>query len=151
MGVSDVLNLETKEPDRLAPLPDKEKEKKGNPYYEFVNDITWDKTFVFNSVNEKIYSNFMINRILSMFHDTLFYAFFLNRYPHLSKRDHFKFLFYSIPKKKRYIKYIKSVNIDDLKYITKYYNVTDQKGMEYLRLLSKDQITKIKEMIKPIL
>lgn len=125
-------------------------EKKVN-IFDFLKDLSWNKKYLLDNLNTKEYSPYLINQFLSYANDTAFIGERLNRMPRLSKKLHFLFCFFSLSKKRRFFSYPKKRKVDDLKYIMKYYNITEKHAMEYLELLNEEQIKTIKESVKEII
>lgn len=74
--------------------------------FSFVFDISFEKKNIFEG-NEAIYDMFMINRTFSLFEDTIYFANLMVMSYGLTKKMHHDFLFYSIPKRKRFAKWDK--------------------------------------------
>jgi hypothetical protein len=117
--------------------------------WSFINDINFDKKNIINDENKKSYSSFMINKIFSMSRETIFYANEVNKY-NLSPEINYMFYRTALPKKKRFIKYLKQNNIKDLPNIMKYYNVSQKQAIEYMDILSNKQIKKISDKYKKL-
>ena len=83
--------------------------------FDFLNAINFTKEDMFQDPqSNKDYNAFLVNRGLSYFHDTIFYANEMNRNSHLSKEQQFSFLIYSVSKKKRFSKWAKEPLLEDL-------------------------------------
>jgi hypothetical protein len=63
---------------------------------------------------------------------------------------HYDFMISTMPKKKVFIPYKKKEveKIKDLKLIQKWFNINEEEAKEYLKILSKEQIKKLKEVFK---
>ena len=65
----------------------------------------------------------------------------MNVSTNLSKYDQYLFYYYSVSKKRRFIKYIKDTrNLKDIKTIQTVYNYSTQKSIDVGNLITKDQI-----------
>jgi hypothetical protein len=117
-----------------------------NPF-DFINAINDTKKNLFEDPQaEKEYIPFIVNKALSNFHDTLFYANEMNSRTHLSKKMQFDFLRYSIVSKKRFSKWNKKKTItEDITAICDYYKYSKAKAFEVLSILTKEQIEFIKQ------
>ena len=93
------------------------------------------------------YVPFLTNRQLSYFVDTLLYSNEMNRYHHLDHRLQFDYLINSIRPKKRYSRWAKSDESEDLKMLSEYYGYSIPKARQALSLLSQDQVDWIREKI----
>ena len=96
--------------------------------------------------DEKSYPAFVVNRALSYHRDTVFAANEMNRYPNLEKKLQYDFLLNIIRSNKRpYTKWFKKVEVADLDIVKEYYGYSDAKAVEALSILSKVQISTMKE------
>ena len=94
-----------------------------------------------DSMWEKKYPPYVINRCLSMFWDTLMPANEMNGLHFLDKKMQFHFLINSIRKKKRFGgKWLSQAKLKDLEYVKEYYGYSNEKAREALTILSKEQI-----------
>ena len=105
-------------------------------------DLTEDLTF------DKDYAPFIINRALAQNQDTIMYADAMNRMPWLSKEQQYKFYLFGVPKKKRYGKWAKKQvdsSQEDIDNIMEVYQVSLEKALEYLEVLSKEQLDALRK------
>ena len=119
-----------------------------NPF-DYVNSITMTKkNMMRNSENdnlaEKDYNPWIVNKALSYFQDTVLIANEVNMYHALEKRAQYEYLINMVRPNKRWAKWVKDETNEELDLVCKYYNVNPIIGREYLSLLNKDQLTKIK-------
>ena len=115
-----------------------------NPF-TFVNAINYDKTDVFEDPQaESAYVPFVINRSLSYFADTIFFANEVNRYNQIAKRWQFDFLRHGIPKKKRFSKWAKKDDVANLDLVCEFYKYSKEKGIQALSILTQQQIDAIR-------
>ena len=87
--------------------------------FDYVNSINFTKkNLMKNTANdelaEKDYVPFLTNKSLSYFTDTLLYANEMNRYHFLDKRLQYEFYLNSIRKKKRFAKWAKAEDNNDV-------------------------------------
>lgn len=114
--------------------------------FDFLKAISDTKEELFELEDfDRKYPPFMINRFLSVSQDTLFFANIISQFPDLPKKLQYAFYHYGIDKKKRYFQYAGKGkdNTKHLKDIVRYYCCSKEQGMEYLELLSKEQIQNI--------
>jgi hypothetical protein len=90
-------------------------------------------------------SAFLVNRSLSYFTDTLFYANEMNRFSHLSGEQQFCFLLNTVRKGKRFSKWAKAEVNDDVNLISSFYQVNQRRAREILNILTDEQLATIKE------
>ena len=114
-------------------------------YLKAINETK--KDIMVDDIAEKEYNPFIINRGLSFFKDTILYANEMNRYHHLDHRVQFDFFINIIRKKKRWSKWVKPSDIDNLELIKEYYGYSNEKAKSVLSLLSNEQIEQLKQRI----
>jgi hypothetical protein len=118
-----------------------------NPF-EYLNAInTSKKDLMVDDVAEKAYTPFMVNRGLSYFPDTILFANEMNLNHHIDNRLQFDFLINIIKKKRRFSKWAKPMNIENLELIKEYYGYSNEKAKSVLSLLNNDQINELKTRI----
>jgi hypothetical protein len=115
-----------------------------NPFI-FVRAINTSKKDVME--DEKDYNAFMVNRSLSYFPDTVIYANEMNQHAHLDNRLQFDFLINIIRKRKRFSKWNKASESNDIRAVKEYYGYSNEKARDVLPLLSKNELKFIKEKI----
>jgi len=117
--------------------------------FDYVNSINFTKkNLMKNTANdelaEKDYVPFLTNKSLSYFTDTLLYANEMNRYHFLDKKLQYEFYLNSIRKKKRFAKWAKADNNDEVMMVQEYFKFSPQKAKAALKVLSTQQ----KDIIK---
>lgn len=114
--------------------------------FDFINSITFDKTDLFQDPQaDKDYVPFIINRGLSYFPDTVFYANEVNQHNTIPKRWQFDFLTHSIPKRKRFSKWTKKESSTELiAAVASYYKYSTRRAAEVIPLLTEQQLEEIK-------
>jgi hypothetical protein len=117
-----------------------------NPF-DYANAILQNKKqMIVDEITEKDYSPFMVNRGLSYHKDCIMYANEMNTRHFVDKKLQFDFLLNTVRSQKRpFAKWVKSEKSEDLACIKQVYGFSDSKAIEALRLLSKEQIQKLKE------
>lgn len=117
-----------------------------NPF-DVINDITFKKEGIISEENEADYSPFMVNRGLSYFPDTIFFANMMNEYPNLDYKLQFDFLLNIISKRKRFAKWSKADKIENVELLSQYYNVSFRKAEDMLAILDDEQVEIIKSKL----
>ena len=119
---------------------------KSNPW-EFVNSITHTKINMMadDPSCEKSYLPFIVNTGLSYFPDTIEYANQMNMNGHLDNKLQYSYLINIIRPKKRFSKWAKKVDDENLEAVMKYFGYNRNKAKEAIRILSPEQIEDIKE------
>ena len=121
--------------------------EKMNPF-EYVTAINMTKKDVMvDDIAEKEYNGFLINRSLSYFNDTVLYANEMNKYHHLDSRLQFDFFINIIKKKKRFSKWIKPTEIENLELIKTYYGYSNEKAKSVLSLFNNEQLEELRHRI----
>lgn len=123
-----------------------------NPF-DYVNAINYTKKdLMHNTANDELaedgYQPFLVNRALSYFPDTIMFANEMNCSSHLDKALQFDFLINSIRPKKRFSKWHKKVDSDDLSAIQQYYGCNYTKAEQALRVLTVEQLRCIKNKLQ---
>jgi len=117
-----------------------------NPF-DFVNSVNYTKVDIMNDDVEKSYLPFIINRQLSYFPDTVAVANEMNRYHQLDNKLQFHFLLNIVRKRKRFSKWAKPIEENDLEVVKEYYGYNNEKAHSVLSLLTPDQIATIKKKV----
>ena len=117
-----------------------------NPF-DYVNQILYGKkNLIVDSITEKDYTPFLVNRSLSYHYDCVLFANEMNQRPFLDKKCQNDFLINTVRSRKRpFAKWVKPEKSEDLECIKKSFNYSDTKAKDALRLLSDEQIQKLKE------
>jgi hypothetical protein len=117
-----------------------------NPF-DYVNEILQGKKqLIIDDASEKSYVPFLTNRSLSYHLDCIMYANEMNRRHIVDSKMQNDFLLNTVRSKKRpFAKWAKVVQNDDLECIQKMYGLSKIKAREAIRLLSDEQIQKLKE------
>lgn len=116
--------------------------------FDFVNAIHYTKeNLIVDEWSEKQYNPFVVNKSLSFGADTVIPANEMNSRPHIEKRLQFDFLINTIRPRKRFNKWLKADNIEDLEVVKRYYNYNTEKAQQALRILSPEQLNIIKERL----
>jgi hypothetical protein len=122
-----------------------------NPF-DFINAINQNKDIIRESENpeqlEKEYSAFMVNRGLSYYPDTLYYANEMNRLAHLDALLQFDYLINSIRPRKRFSKWAKREKDGDLEAVQEYFGYGYKKAQQALTVLSTQQLKELKQKLE---
>lgn len=121
-----------------------------NPF-DFVNSINSSKKEdLLNSseVSETDYVPFVVNKSFSYFPETLLYANELNKYPFLDNKLQYHYLLNSIRPGKRYTKWVKRDNVEDIDAVKEYFKYNTEKALQALSILTIDNMNYIKEKLQ---
>ena len=114
-------------------------------YLKAINDTKQD--IMVDDISEKQYNAFMVNRGLSYFYDTVLLANEMNTRHHLDNRLQFDFFINTIRKKKRFSKWLKAEEVDNIKVVKEYYGYSNEKARQALTLLNNEQIEQLKAKV----
>lgn len=124
--------------------------KKLTPF-DFLNSINYTKEDLMSSnlvEDEKQYNSFMVNRGLSYFPDTVALANEMNRYHHLDNKLQYDFLQSIVRKRKRFSKWNKQEQENDVETIMIRYGYNRIKAESVLDLFSRDQLNSIENSLR---
>lgn len=113
---------------------------------DWLNSINFNKNDLLKEDKNAIksYPPFIVNKCLSSHIDSILFANEMNKNSHLSKDMQYKFYLNSLVKKRRYAPWLKKSKVEYLEYVKKYYNYSNEKAFEVLKILNKEQLTIIK-------
>ena len=114
-------------------------------YLKAINETK--ENVMLTSQDEKKYAAFIVNRGLSFFMDTIFQVNEMNGKHYLDSRLQFSYLLNSIRKKKRYSKWLKPEQLDNLDIVKEYYEFGNEKAKNALQVLSVDQLAYIRRKL----
>ena len=119
-----------------------------NPF-DFVTDINLGKKdIITNSDNpelaERTYNPYLTNKSLSYFQDTVYYANEMNMHSDLNHKMQYSFLLNIVRKRKRFSKWHKTIDDENLQAVIDYYGYSVKKAKEALKILSDEQLSTIK-------
>ena len=100
-----------------------------------------------DSMWEKKYPSFIVNKVLSAFEDCILLVNELNTRPHMDKKLQFMFFLNTIRIRKRFSPWLRKSKISDLDVCKEYYGYNNEKAKEALQILTKKQLRIIKEKL----
>ena len=119
--------------------------------FDFLNDINYGKkNLMIDDVDhqvEKQYMPFIVNKGLSYTMDTVIYANEMNIRPNTDKKLQFDYLINTIRRNKRFPKWMKPEEDENIKVIVEYYGYNVQRAKEVLLLHSTKELSQIKEKL----
>ena len=95
----------------------------------------------------KSYPPFIINKCLSGHLDCILFANEMNKYPSIDKDMQYKFYLNSLRKRKRFSPWMRKDKISNLDLVKQYYGYSNEKAMQALNILSKEQLDFIKQRL----
>ena len=117
---------------------------------DYLNSINFTKEYLMSEEDpiwEKKYPPFIINKCLSGFIDTVMFANEMNVNHQLPSRLQYDFLINTVRKRKRFSPWLKKDKINDLDAVKSYYGYSNEKAQQALKILTKEQISFIKEKL----
>jgi hypothetical protein len=91
------------------------------------------------------YIPFVTNRSLSYFMDTILYANEMNLYPELARDMQFRYFLNSIRPRKRFAKWVKPLESDDIKLVQDAFGYNAQHAAQTLKLLTADELDMLRK------
>jgi hypothetical protein len=112
---------------------------------DWLNSISFTKEDL--SENIKDYAPYIINRCLSGHIDCVMYANEMNMHHQLDKDMQYSFYLNSLRKKKRFSPWLRKDKVTDLECVKSYYGYSNEKALQALKILTKEQLTFIKKKL----
>ena len=119
-----------------------------NPF-DFVNSINQTKKDLFadGEVSESEYVPFVVNKALSYFPETILHANEMNR-AGIDNKLQYHYLLNTVRPGKRFAKWVKRENLEDLECVKEYYGYSTDKALQALTILTSDNIHHIKQKLQ---
>jgi Bacteriophage clamp loader A subunit len=115
--------------------------------FDFIRALSETKNNVLTRENEKTYDCFMSSRSFSYYPDTIMYAAELNKYPAMTRHQHFTYLFHTIRKRKRYTKWGKKTKIADAKLVSGAFQMSERKTAAALKCMTPPEIECLRSLM----
>ena len=116
--------------------------------FEFIKAINTSKDVMKdNSLAEKDYIPFLVNRGLSFFQDTVIQINEMNIRHYIDNKLQFDYLLNNIRPRKRWSKWLNPDKIDNLELVKTYFGFGNEKAKEALEVLSNEDIEEIKSKL----
>lgn len=118
--------------------------------FDYLNEINFGKKDIMrgtanDELAERDHSQYLTNKSLSYFPDTVLYANEMN-IREVDNRSHFTFLLNAVRPKKRFSKWEKVDNSEAIELIQKHYGYSKRKAEEVVSLLNPSQVESIKNL-----
>jgi hypothetical protein len=116
---------------------------------DWLNSINFTKENLMedNPIVKKDYSPYIINRCLSGHIDCVLFANEMNIHHQLDKDMQYSFYLNSLRKKKRFSPWLRKDKVTDLECVKSYYGYSNEKALQALKILTKEQLTFIKKKL----
>lgn len=123
-----------------------------NPF-DYVNAVSETKKHMMTGTEndelaEKNYNPFIVNKSLSYHVDCILFVNEINMHHQLDNKLQFDYYFHSLPKKKRYGKWIKKHEDQNIELVIEYYNCSYSKAVEILKIINNNQLGLIKQKLQ---
>ena len=123
-----------------------------NPF-DYLNTINVTKKNMMrgsenDELAEKEYNAFIVNRGLSLFQDTIALANEMNIHHDADNNLQYEFLINIVRPRKRFSKWYKKEEDGDLEAVKEYYGYSNEKAIQALTVLTRDNIITIKEKLE---
>lgn len=120
--------------------------------FDFVNSITTNKKDLMkgtenDELSESSYVPFVVNKALSYFPDTVLYANEMNRCKADNKLQ-YHYLLNSIRPAKRFAKWVKRDDVEDIESVKQYYGYSTEKAAQALSILTTENLHYIKQKLQ---
>ena len=120
--------------------------------FDYVNDINFKKKNLMRETdNDKLaesgYVPYLTNKSLSYFPDTLFLANDMNINHGVDNLLQYEYLLNTVRPKKRFAKWVRPEDNDDLEIIKMYFGYSNKKAEQALKILSSEVIQRIRVII----
>ena len=116
---------------------------------DYLYSINQSKKNILDSDEDAVkkYPAFVVNRCLSSFTDTILFVNEMNKNSHLPNKLQYDFLLNSVKPRKRFSPWTRKDSIDYLESVKEYYGYNDDKALQALRILTKDQLDHIAKIL----
>ena len=112
---------------------------------DWLNSINFTKEDLSESIKD--YPPYIINKCLSGHIDCVLFANEMNMMHQLDKDMQYSFYLNSLRKRKRFSPWLRKDKITDLECIKSYYGYSNEKASQALKILTKEQLTFIKQRL----
>lgn len=112
---------------------------------DWLNSINFTKEDLSEDI--KSYPPYIINRCLSGHIDCVMYANEMNINHHLEKDMQYSFYLNTLRKRKRFSPWLRKDKVTDLECVKQYYGYSNEKAFQALKILTKEQLTFIKQRL----
>ena len=112
---------------------------------DWLNSINFTKEDLSEEI--KTYPPYIINRCLSGHIDCIMFANEMNMNHHLDKDLQYSFYLNTLRKRKRFSPWLRKDKVAELECIKSYYGYSNEKASQALKILTKEQLTFIKQRL----
>ena len=112
---------------------------------DWLNSINFTKEDLSEDISS--YPPYIINRCLSGHIDCVMYANEMNMHHQLDKDMQYSFYLNTLRKRKRFSPWLRKDKVTDLECVKQYYGYSNEKASQALKILTKEQLTFIKQRL----
>ena len=112
---------------------------------DWLNSINFTKEDLSEDI--KSYPPYIINRCVSGHIDCIMYANEMNMHHQLDKDMQYSFYLNTLRKRKRFSPWLRKDKVTDLECVKQYYGYSNEKALQALKILTKEQLTFIKQRL----
>ena len=121
--------------------------------FDYVNAVSDSKKDLMvgtenDELAEKGYNPYLTNKSLSYHVDAILYVNEMNQYASLDNKLQFDYYLHGLPKKKRFSKWAKKVEDEDLELVSQWYGCNYSKAAEILKIINKNTLDLIKQKLQ---
>ena len=120
--------------------------------FDYVKSINAGKNIMRGTDNDSLmerdYNAFIVNRNYSLFVDTVWIANEMNIRPNIDNQLQYEFLLNTLRPRKRFADWVKRESSEDVSVIKEYYGYSNKKAIEALSVLSEEQIDSIRNKVQ---
>ena len=111
-------------------------------------NLTKENLLETDPTSKKSYPPYIINRCLSGHLDCVLLVNEMNKYHFIDKDLQYSFYLNTVRKRKRFSPWLRKDKIEDLDYVKQYYDYSNEKALQVLKILSNEQINFIKQRLE---
>lgn len=117
--------------------------------FDFINSINTNKKDLLADpdVSESDYVPFVVNKSLSYFADTILHANEMNR-SGIDSKLQFHYLLNSVRPAKRFAKWVKREDINDIEIVKQFYGYSTEKAQQAMTILTAENLHYIKQKLE---
>jgi len=121
--------------------------------FDYVNAVSDSKKDLMvgtenDELAEKGYNSYLTNKSLSYHVDAILYVNEMNQHASLDNKLQFDYYLHGLPKKKRFSKWSKKQENEDLEVVSEWYGCSYSKAAEILKIINKNTLDLIKHKLQ---
>ena len=121
-------------------------EKKTKPgLFDYIGTINNKDKYLGDTLSG--YNSYIANRALSNYKDCSLIVSEANKFPFINEKAHYDYFYYKLKKSKRFSKWYKRIDPENLDMIKQYFGLSTRKAEEAIKVLSDNDLDKIKYLM----